>query len=91
MVLYTYIDGVYYMSIAEMVTETVDARGINSKTETMTCNGTDYVQSHIGYTDESEYYYDVTDAHTRSPTICIWITSAMSACSSSPTTTPSFC
>ena len=63
-VLYTYIDGVYYMSIAEMVTETVDARGINSKTETMTCNGTDYVQSHIGYTDESEYYYDVTDAHT---------------------------
>ena len=63
-VLYTYIDGVYYMSIAEMVTETVDEDGINSKTETMTCGGTDYVQSHIGYTDRTTYYSDVTDAHT---------------------------
>ena len=63
-VLYTYIDGVYYMSIAEMVTETVDTRGINAKTETMTCGGTEYVQSHIGYTDETRYSTDVTDAHT---------------------------
>ena len=63
-VIYTFIDGNYYMSVAEMVTETVDKKGINSKTETMTCDGTDYVQSHIGYTDDSEYYWDVTDAHT---------------------------
>ena len=65
-VLYTKIDGVYYMSIAEMVTETIDARGINSKTETITCNGTDYVQSHIGYVNPNltSYYPDVTDAHT---------------------------
>ena len=62
-VIWTEIDGVYYVDIAEMVTETVDARGINSKTETMTCNGTDYVQSHIGYTGDP-YYNDVTDAHT---------------------------
>ena len=63
-VIYTLIDGKYYMNIAEMVTETVDKKGINSKTETMTCGGTDYVQSHIGYTDETPYLYDVTDAHT---------------------------
>ena len=63
-VIYTLIDGNYYMSIAEMVTETVDKKGINSKTETMTCDGTDYIQSHIGYTDDTDYYYDVTDAHT---------------------------
>ena len=63
-VIYTLIDGKYYMSIAEMVTETVDRKGINSKTETMTCNGTEYVQSHIGYTDRTTYYSDVTDAHT---------------------------
>ena len=62
-VIWTEIDGVYYVDIAEMVTETVDARGINSKTETMTCNGTDYVQSHIGYTGDP-YYNDVTEAHT---------------------------
>src|SRR5699024_5948071 len=42
-VIYTLIDGKYYMSIAEMVTETVDRKGINSKTETTTCNGTEYV------------------------------------------------
>ena len=63
-VIYTLIDGNYYMSIAEMVTETIDKKGINSKTETITCDGTEYVQSHIGYTDESVYKHDVTDAHT---------------------------
>ena len=63
-VIYTLIDGKYYMSIAEMVTETVDRKGINSKTETMTCNGTEYVQSHIGYGDGDIYYHDVTEAHT---------------------------
>ena len=63
-VIYTLIDGVYYVDLAEMVTETVDEDGINSKTETMTCGGTDYVQSHIGYTDRTTYYSDVTDAHT---------------------------
>ena len=44
-VIYTLIDGVYYVDLAETVTETIDARGINSKTETITCDGTDYVQS----------------------------------------------
>ena len=65
-VIYTLIDGNYYMSIAEMVTETIDAgkNAINSKTETITCDGTDYVQSHIGYTDKSVYEYDVTEAET---------------------------
>ena len=58
------IDGVYYVDLAEMVTETIDRKGINSKTETITCDGTDYVQSHIGYTSETAYMYDVTDAHT---------------------------
>ena len=64
MVIYTKIDGVYYVNLAEMVTETVDKKGINSKTETMTCDGTDYVQSHIGYTDDTNYLWDVTDALT---------------------------
>ena len=65
-VIYTLIDGVYYMNIAEMVTETIDEgrEAINSKTETITCDGTDYVQSHIGYTDESAYEWDVTEAET---------------------------
>ena len=65
-VVYTLIDGVYYVDAAEVATETIDKKGINSKTETITCNGTDYVQSHIGYADPSktEYYHDVTDAHT---------------------------
>lgn len=63
-VIYTLIDGKYYMNIAEMVTETIDKKGINSKTETITCDGTDYVQSHIGYTDDTNYLWDVTDAHT---------------------------
>ena len=63
-VIYTLIDGKYYMNIAEVVTETIDKKGINSKTETITCDGTDYVQSHIGYTDETSYLWDVTDAHT---------------------------
>ena len=63
-VIYTMIDGVYYVDLAEMVTETIDRKGINSKTETITCDGTDYVQSHIGYTSETAYMYDVTDAHT---------------------------
>src|SRR5699024_10159540 len=63
-VIYTLIDGVYYVDLAETVTETIDARGINSKTETITCDGTDYVQSHIGYTDQTNYMWDVTDSHT---------------------------
>ena len=63
-VIYTLIDGNYYMNIAEKVTETVDKKGINKKTETMTCGGTDYVQSHIGYTDDTNYYWDVKDAKT---------------------------
>ena len=62
-VIYTLIDGNYYMDLAEVVTETVDEKGIDKKTETMTCDGTDYVQSHIGYTTET-YYNDVTEAHT---------------------------
>ena len=62
-VIYTLIDGKYYMSIAEMVTETVDKKGIDSKDETMTCDGTVYTQSHIGYTNDT-YYHDVTEAHT---------------------------
>ena len=62
-VIYTLIDGNYYVDLAEIATETVDKKGINSKTETMTCDGVDYIQSHIGYTTET-YYHDVTDAHT---------------------------
>ena len=63
-VIYTLIDGNYYMNIAEKVTETVDKKGINKKTETMTCGGTDYVQSHIGYGDAGIYESSVRDAHT---------------------------
>ncbi len=62
-VIYTLIDGNYFVNVAEKVTATVDKKGINSKTETMTCDGTDYVQSHIGYTNEV-YHNDVTEAHT---------------------------
>lgn len=63
-VIYTLIDGKYYMNIAEMVTETVDKKGIDKHDETMTCDGTVYTQSHIGYTDDTNYYTDVTEAHT---------------------------
>ena len=52
------------MNIAEMVTETVDKKGIDKHDETMTCDGTVYTQSHIGYTDDTNYYTDVTEAHT---------------------------
>ena len=62
-VIWTLIDGVYYVDLADMVTETVDKKGINSKAETMTCDGVEYTQSHIGYTNDT-YYHDVTDAHT---------------------------
>ena len=62
-VIYTLIDGKYYMNIAEKVTETVDKKGIDKHDETMTCDGTVYTQSHIGYTNDT-YYHDVTEAHT---------------------------
>ena len=63
-VIYTLIDGVYYMNLADMVTETVDKKGIDRRAETMTCDGTVYEQSHIGYTDETDYYYDVEQGYT---------------------------
>ena len=63
-VIYTLIDGNYYMDLAEVVTETVDEKGIDKKTETMTCDGTDYVQSHISYGGTDTYYWDVTQAET---------------------------
>ena len=67
-VLYTLIDGKYYVDIATMVTGTVDKKGINSKDETISVDGTVYTQSHIGYSDAPDtsynYYSDVTEGHT---------------------------
>ena len=48
-VIYTRIDGVYYVDIANMVTETVDKGGVDKREETITCGDTVYGQSGIGY------------------------------------------
>ena len=64
-VLYTLIDGKYYVDIANMVTETIDRHGIDSKTETITCDGTVYGQSHIGYSNLMDD--DITEAVTEQP------------------------
>ena len=61
-VIYTKIDGVYYVDLAEMVTETVDKGGVDKRDETITCDGAVYGQSYIGYSDLMES--DVTKAHT---------------------------
>ena len=47
MVIYTKIDGVYYVDLAEMVTETVDKGGVDKRDETITCDGAVYGQSYI--------------------------------------------
>lgn len=62
-VIYALIDGVYYVDIADVVTETIDKHGIDSKTETITCDGTVYGQSHIGYSKVMDS--DITEALTQ--------------------------
>jgi hypothetical protein len=47
-VVYALIDGVYYVNQAEIVTDTIDKKGIDFKTETLTCGDNTYTQSRIG-------------------------------------------
>ena len=61
-VIYTLIDGTYYVDIAEMVTETVDKGGVDKRNETITCDGAEYGQSYIGYAEIMDY--DITKAVT---------------------------
>ena len=71
-IVYAYIDGNYIANIADMVTETIDKKGIDYKAETITCGENTYGQSGI-YVDEDEFQdaflydhflFDVTDADT---------------------------
>ena len=71
-IVYAYIDGNYVSNIADMVTETIDKKGIDFKAETITCGDNTYAQSGIGV-DQAElnaaFLYDhfeiyVTDAET---------------------------
>ena len=56
------IDGVYYVDIADAVTEVIDKRGVNAKDETITCGDNVYGQSGIYY--ENIMYSDILDAET---------------------------
>ena len=56
------IDGVYYVDIADAVTEVIDKRGVNAKDETITCGDNVYGQSGIDY--ENIMYSDILDAET---------------------------
>jgi hypothetical protein len=47
-IVYALIDGVYYANLAKVVTETIDAKGINYKTKVITCGDNTYGQSYIG-------------------------------------------
>jgi hypothetical protein len=47
------IDGVYYANLAEVVTDTIDAKGINYSKETVTCGETTYEQSGINPTSDN--------------------------------------
>ena len=69
---YAVIDGVCYAEVADVVTETIDTKGIDFKAETITCDGTTYGQSAIAI-DENDFnaaflydhfLFDVTDAET---------------------------
>ena len=62
-ILYTYIDGVYYVSIPEIAVETIDKKGIDYKAETITCGDATYAWSGIDY-DAYYYYHDVSEAST---------------------------
>ena len=62
-VLYTLIDGVYYVNVVTPVAVTIDKKGINYKEETITCDGETYSWSGIEQAAE-EYYYDISDAET---------------------------
>ena len=61
-VVYTEIDGKTYIDLAEKVTESIDKRGIDRKSETITCGDNVYTQSHIGYADVMQS--DITAAYT---------------------------
>jgi hypothetical protein len=63
-VVYAAIDGVYYMNLAEMVTETIDKKGINTKTETITCGDNTYGQSEIDVFAPAGYYTSLLNAQT---------------------------
>lgn len=62
MVVIALIDGVYYVDIADAVTEVIDKRGVNAKDETITCGDNVYGQSGIYY--ENIMYSDILDAET---------------------------
>jgi hypothetical protein len=46
-IVYAKIDGVYYANLAEVVTDTIDYKGINYKTKVITCGDNTYGQSEI--------------------------------------------
>ena len=57
------IDGVYYVDIADAVTEVIDKRGVNAKDETITCGDNVYGQSGIYY-ENIGLEHDILDAET---------------------------
>ena len=63
-VLYTYIDGIYYVSAPEIAVETIDKKGIDYKAETFTCGDTVYSFSGIEQVAD-DYYHDVSEADTQ--------------------------
>jgi len=58
-VLITVIDGVYYVDLAEVKTETIDKRGIDFKNETLTCG--DNIYSWSGINEYTDVTYDELD------------------------------
>jgi hypothetical protein len=62
-IVYALIDGVYYTNLAEVVTETIDRKGINVKAETITCGENTYGQSYIDETT-SGFYTNIVEAET---------------------------
>jgi hypothetical protein len=74
-IVYALIDGVYYANQAEVVTETIDKKGIDFKTKVITCGENTYGQSGIAIDDSANstfnaaflydtFLFDVTDATT---------------------------
>jgi len=61
-VVYAYIDGVYYVDLAEALTETIDKKGIDYRDETFTVDGVEYGMSDIFHADVA--YCDIDDMET---------------------------
>jgi hypothetical protein len=81
-IVYALIDGVCYANLAEVVTDTIDVKGINFKTGVITCGDNTYTQSGIAIDEDpavntlgafnnaftyDSFLFDVTDATTKVP------------------------